>query len=333
IFNIPNPNSARGLNPGFAVGELVVISGSPDEVDFSNQKIYVIQRAPADLKPVAGIATVSEGNTVSHVQLLARNLGIPNAVVSPENLTSLIPYQGQQIFYAVSPGGTVIMKPLAEMNESERALIEAQKTERFKMTISTEKIDLSDRVLEMRQLRASDSGRLCGPKAANLGQLSSLFPDKVPPGLVIPFGIFYAHLQQQMPGLTITYWQFLKNIFAEAERDRASGMDEATIEKNTLASLEVLRGAIQKIELFPQFQSALERDFVRVLNSEMGKIGVFIRSDTNMEDLKEFTGAGLNLTVANIYEREKVYQAIRDVWASPFTERSYKWRQRYLNNP
>lgn len=333
IFDIPNPNSARGLNPGFAVGELVVISGSPDEVDFSNEKIYVIQRAPADLKPVAGIATVSEGNTVSHVQLLARNLGIPNAVVSPENLNSLASYQGQKIFYAVSPGGTVIMKPLAEMTGAERALIEAQKQERFKMTISTEKIDLSDRILEMQQLRASDSGRLCGPKAANLGQLSSLFPGKVPPGLVIPFGIFYTHLQQQMPGLTISYWQFLKNIFAEAEHDRAGGVDEETIEKNTLASLEVLRGAIQKIALFPQFQSALERDFVRVLNSEMGKIGVFIRSDTNMEDLKEFTGAGLNLTVPNIYEREKVYQAIRDVWASPFTERSYKWRQRYLNNP
>jgi phosphoenolpyruvate synthase/pyruvate phosphate dikinase len=65
----------------------------------------------------------------------------------------------------------------------------------------------------------------------------------------------------------------------------------------------------------------------------LGKVPVFVRSDTNMEDLKDFTGAGLNLTVFNVLEIEKIYQGIRDVWASPYSERSFKWRQRYLNNP
>lgn len=65
----------------------------------------------------------------------------------------------------------------------------------------------------------------------------------------------------------------------------------------------------------------------------MGEIPVFLRSDTNMEDLKEFTGAGLNLTLFNVLQREKIIQGIKDVWASPYSERSYKWRQRYLLNP
>jgi hypothetical protein len=52
-----------------------------------------------------------------------------------------------------------------------------------------------------------------------------------------------------------------------------------------------------------------------------------------MEDLKDFTGAGLNLTLFNVVETEKILQGIRDVWASPYTERSFKWRQRYLTNP
>ena len=30
---------------------------------------------------------------------------------------------------------------------------------------------------------------------------------------------------------------------------------------------------------------------------------------------------------------ESILQGIRDVWASPYTERSYKWRQLYLLNP
>ena len=32
-------------------------------------------------------------------------------------------------------------------------------------------------------------------------------------------------------------------------------------------------------------------------------------------------------------EKEKILQGIRDVWASPYTERSFKWRQKYLLTP
>jgi phosphoenolpyruvate synthase/pyruvate phosphate dikinase len=64
-----------------------------------------------------------------------------------------------------------------------------------------------------------------------------------------------------------------------------------------------------------------------------GEIPVFLRSDTNMEDLKDFTGAGLNLTIFNAVKKEAILQGIKDVWASPYTERSFRWRQRYLLNP
>src|SRR5690606_18675477 len=52
-----------------------------------------------------------------------------------------------------------------------------------------------------------------------------------------------------------------------------------------------------------------------------------------MEDLKNFTGAGLNLTIFNVADKEKIISGIKDVWASPYTERSFKWRQKYLLNP
>ena len=60
---------------------------------------------------------------------------------------------------------------------------------------------------------------------------------------------------------------------------------------------------------------------------------VVLRSDTNMEDLKEFTGAGLNLTLFNILSEKNIIEGIKRVWASPYTERSFKWRQKYLSNP
>jgi hypothetical protein len=44
------------------------------------------------------------------VQLLARNLGIPNAVLSDENMQQLKKMAGEEVFYSVSPAGNVIMK-------------------------------------------------------------------------------------------------------------------------------------------------------------------------------------------------------------------------------
>jgi len=81
------------------------------------------------------------------------------------------------------------------------------------------------------------------------------------------------------------------------------------------------------------FMEKLEKGFMEILGANLGEIPVFIRSDTNMEDLKDFTGAGLNLTVFNVVDKEKFLQGIRDVWASPYSERSYRWRQKFLLNP
>ena len=64
-----------------------------------------------------------------------------------------------------------------------------------------------------------------------------------------------------------------------------------------------------------------------------GTYGVFVRSDTNVEDLPGFTGAGLNLTVANVVRFDEVLEALRAVWASPFTERAFGWRQDLMDQP
>lgn len=334
VMNIPNQSHMRGLNPGFAYGELNVISGSPDEVEVSQNKIYVFERPPADLKPVAGIATVTEGNLVSHVQLLARNLGIPNAVISNTNLNDLKAYSGRMVFYAVSNNGTVIMKPESEMNEEEKALFAVRQRNEDKIRVPVENIRLDQTsILNLRDIKSEDSGIISGPKAANLGQLKRMFPDNVVEGLVIPFGIFRQHMDQQMPEKNYTYWEYLNSFFEKAEEMRNDGYPESEIDAYLLRELETLREAIKKITFLPSFMSELNNEFRDVLGSEMGGLPVFIRSDTNMEDLKDFTGAGLNLTVFNVAEREKIIQGIRDVWASPYSERSFRWRQKFLTNP
>ena len=61
--------------------------------------------------------------------------------------------------------------------------------------------------------------------------------------------------------------------------------------------------------------------------------GVYVRSDTNVEDLPGFTGAGLNLTVFNVVGFDNVVKAISAVWASPYEPRAWAWRQSHMKGP
>ncbi|MCP4664946.1 MAG: phosphoenolpyruvate synthase, partial [Deltaproteobacteria bacterium] len=61
--------------------------------------------------------------------------------------------------------------------------------------------------------------------------------------------------------------------------------------------------------------------------------GVFVRSDTNVEDMPNFSGAGLNLTIFNLTAFKDVLEGIKRVWASPFTYRSFSWRQSVISDP
>ncbi len=334
VLKISNQSSIHGLNPGFTVGELVVVSGSPEKIDLSPDKIYVFNHPPSDLKPVAGIATVTEGNTVSHIQLLARNLGIPNAVVSEANMEAMEKFSGKKVFYAVSKKGTVIMKLAEEMDQEENKLFEKKQRSEEKITVPVSRIELHNpHILNLNTIDATNSGKTCGPKAANLGQLKKMFPDNVVEGLVVPFSVFRQHMNQPIPGQNTNYWAMMIGIFDAGECLRCSGVSDAEVETFILKRLDTLRSFIKEMPFLPSFKFEMEQQFQSVFGQPLGKVPVFVRSDTNMEDLKDFTGAGLNLTVFNVVDPEKIYQGIRDVWASPYSERSFRWRQRYLNNP
>ena len=334
VMSITNQGAIRGLNPGYAFGKLVVVNGNPDKVEVNTNNIYIFQKPPADLKPVAGIMTVSEGNLVSHVQLLARNLGIPNAALSNENLKSLEKYTDKNVFYAVSNKGNVILKLENEMTAEEKKLFDKKERTKNMIEVPTDKLKLDvSKIINMRDVKATDSGILCGPKAANLGELKNLFPNKVVEGIIIPFGIFKSHMNKEMPNKNKSYWEFLNATFTKAKELKSNNTSDEAVEKFLINSLSELHAAILNINLDESFTDDLKDNFKNVFGDKLGNVPVFLRSDTNMEDLKEFTGAGLNLTLFNILKEEKIIQGIKQVWASAYTERSFKWRQQYLLNP
>lgn len=334
IMGKKNQSGVIGLNPGLAKGKLVVIPKITSDMEIRNDHIYAFDRPPADLKPVAGILNVKEGNPVSHVQLLARNLGIPNGLISSSILNDLKKYDGKEVVYAVSPKGTINLKLAEDMTSEEQKLFAKKQRSNQRIKISTDQLILHpDSILDMSRIGSEVSGKWSGPKAANLGQLKQLFPEHVVEGVVIPFGVFKDHMCQQIPGKDHDYWFELTKIFDEEYQMYIDGKSRSEVEKVTLGKLKKLQDLIVEMPLKKEFVRNLESNFRSVLGKEIGKIPVFLRSDTNMEDLPEFTGAGLNLTLFNVVDREQILKGIKRVWASPYTERSYQWRQQYLLNP
>jgi hypothetical protein len=325
LFGRKVGSGLRALNPGLTRGQLV----APEKAEgpsggFGREGIYLLPESTAELPRVNGILTRGEGSSLSHVQLLARNLGIPNVVVGNEHVPTVTKHDGDQVVLAVSPQGVV---QLSENSAKwDKVFGEEKAGGELVIKPDLEKLDLAASMIPLTRLRAKDSGRLSGPKGANLGELKHHFGDAVPDGFVITFGVFRMLLEQPIrPGGPKT-WDWMRQ-----EYPRLAKLSGAEQEREVAKFLKTLRDWIAKTDPGPGFRQGLKMGLDRL--GPDGTFGVFVRSDTNVEDLPGFTGAGLNLTVFNIVGYENVLAAVKDVWASPFEERSFGWRQNNMQQP
>jgi hypothetical protein len=320
----------NALNPGLARGFLRAAPDMKRVEDFRPDGIYVLPETVADLPPLAGILTAGAGNPLSHVQLLARNLGIPNVSVDESLLPDLRRNDGRRIVLAVSPAGLV---EIAEDGPRWDGVFGADKKadENIMFEPDLKKLDLTKRdFVSIEQLRAADSGRIVGPKAAKLGELKSHFPDRVAPGVGIPFGLYRATvLDRPYRNSGRTVYEWMVESFRKLESMPAGSREaEAYGEKLRAEIYDIVRNTDPGPKFREGLKAAMAKEFGPGFNG-----GVFVRSDTNVEDLPGFTGAGLNLTLFNIAGFDNIVKAISEVWASPYTPRAWAWRQSHMKGP
>jgi len=325
LFGRPTGAGLRPLNPGLRRGTLLE---APDTAGaFREDGIYLMPSTTPDLPPVAGILTLGEGSSLSHVQLLARNLGIPNVVVDDRLLPALRDHLGERVVLAATPGGRVVLA--ADGPRWDAVFDTERQTTETTIHPELDKLDLGTTALiDLHALRTTDAGRRVGPKAANLGELAHHYPEAVSPGLVIPFGAFRELLDRPIEPGGPTVFDWMRDEYARLE----AITDAAQRDRETREMLARLREWIATTDPGPGFRERLRRGLAETFGSAATP-GVFVRSDTNVEDLPGFTGAGLNRTVANVVGFETIVDAIRTVWASPFTERAHAWRQARMNRP
>ena len=191
------------------------------------------------------------------------------------------------------------------------------------------KLDLNAaRLRQPRQAaRAPIPGRTVGPKAAKLGELKSRFPERVAPA--------------SASRSACTARRCSTSPTRAGRRPSTSGWSKRFRQLEALpagspeaaASSEALRaeiyGIVRNIDPGPAFRERLRAAMAREFGADF-KGGVFIRSDTNVEDLPGFTGAGLNLTLFNVVGFDNIVKGIAEVWASPYTARAWAWRQSHM---
>jgi hypothetical protein len=313
--------AALALNPGLARGPLrFVPAEDPGSAqDLKPEDIAVLERTVSTLPPVAGIMTLAEGSPLSHVQLLARNLGVPNASIDPALADRLRSLEGADVVLAVGTEGSVVVEQASHLPAT---TLRAAEAPRESTLVDAPEPDLTrSAAIPLSRLHRRLSGKVVGPKAANLGELARLFPGRVSAAIAVPFGFFDAHTRGGLDAPRAR----LDGAFA---RYRAGQLDEAGLARE----LDAIRRRIAGLSLRPLRRLHLER-LMKQLFGPPGTYGVFVRSDTNVEDLPGFTGAGLNRTVPHVVRHASILRAIPEVWSSMLTPRSMGWRRSILKFP
>ena len=303
--DIAKETEYQALNLANGLGRIHIISKLDDHVEIGFNEILVLDEVPIQLPPVAGIITSKPSTPLSHINLLAKGWGIPNAYI--KNARELLKqYDGWWVSFETKRDSYTIKRAdLDQLREYQRRL--AQRLDVMKPRYNLEE----KRLLGLAQQRAASTIAF-GGKSANLGEvMNARLPGiVVPNGFTIPFYYYDQFLKQNK----------LDDAIYEMLNDQKFVHDPA-YRRERLAGM---RERIQEGRFDPELRL---RVLQKVAREFPGK-GLFVRSSSNSEDLPNFSGAGLYTTVPNVRGEEATINAIKTVWASLWNFEAYEARER-----
>ncbi|HKZ02706.1 MAG TPA: PEP/pyruvate-binding domain-containing protein [Pyrinomonadaceae bacterium] len=295
----------QALNIAKGIGRIHIIPKLDERVEIGSNEILVLDEVPLQLPPVAGVITTKPSTPLSHINLLAKGWGIPNAYIknAPELFKQ---YDGWWVTFETKRDGYSIKR--ADINQ----LREYQRRQAQRPDLLKAAYDLSERRLLPLAQQSAKSWIAFGGKSANLGELIKARL----PGIAIP------------NGFTIPFAHYDEFIRANKIDDAIFGLlNDQRFVHDPVYRREQLGGLRKRIQE-GQFDSTLRTQILRrVAQAFFGK-GLFVRSSSNSEDLRNFSGAGLYTTVPNVRGDEALIEAIKTVWASLWNFEGYEARER-----
>ena len=303
--DIAKEQEYQALNVAKGLGRIHIIPKLDDHVEIGSNEILVLDEVPVQLPPVAGIITSQPSTPLSHINLLAKGWGIPNAYI--KNAKELFKqYDTRWVTFE-----TLREKYTVKLANNDQ-LRNYVRREKERADLVKPRSDLSEkRLLPLAQQRARASIAY-GGKSANLGEvLNAKLPGIiVPNGFTLPFYYYDEFINRN--GLDET----ISELF-----DDQKFIHDPVYRRQRLVELR------QKIE-GAEFDPDLRRMVLQKVAREYSGKGLFVRSSSNSEDLPNFSGAGLYTTVPNVRGEQQLIDAIKKVWASLWNFEAYEARER-----
>ena len=294
----------QALNTGIAFGWLRLASGSAID-HLGPGDITIFRSIPNEIGRLAGVITESPQTPLSHVNLRARQDGVPNAYLrDASNIDAIFSLIDKPVRLEVKPSGLVVTEASASDVTTWLDTLGPSETTILKGDLVT------NRVRSLDALGQTDFVAY-GAKAANLGELGKIIPEHaMTKGFAIPFAWFHEAMRES--GLD----QWIAGQLADTrmtERDwRNATLKEI---RRRVKRVEVPRARIDELEHWrSQFPAGQP---------------LRCRSSANSEDLISFNGAGLYESYTHRPDEGELVNSIRQVWASMWTARAYEEREFY----
>ncbi|MCA1633186.1 MAG: PEP/pyruvate-binding domain-containing protein [Acidobacteria bacterium] len=303
--DITREQEYQALNLAKGLGRLHVVEKLDETVEIGFNEILVLNEVPISLPPVAGVIISKPSTPLSHINLLVKGWGVPNAYI--KNAHELLKqYDGWWVSFETLPDKYVIKRAdVKQLDEYQKRLAVHKDT-------MTPRVNLSaTRLADLREQRARMSDAY-GAKSANLGEVmrARLRGITVPNGFTIPIHFYNRFIKENN----------LEEPIFEMMNDQRFVHDPPYRRER----LTQMRARLQAGTLNEKLREELRRK----VRAEYAGKGLFVRSSSNVEDLPNFSGAGLYDTVANVKEEEKLFEAVKTVWASLWNFQAYEARER-----
>lgn len=302
---IASEQAYEPLNLASGIGRIHIIEKLDEHVEIGSNEIVVLNEVPIQLPPVAGIILAQPSTPLSHINLLVKGWGVPNAYI--KNAHQLLKeFDGWWVSFETRRDTYVIKRAdLGQVKEYQQRMASRPDLIKPRSDLTVTRIAL------LSQQRARDVIAY-GGKSANLGEMmrARLPGIIVPSGFTVPF--FY-------------YDQFIsENNLDESIHEMMNDqkfVHDPVYRRRRLADL---RERIQNGALNDQ----LRGEVLRLVHTQFSGKGLFARSSSNSEDLPNFSGAGIHSSVPNVKGDHQLIEAIKTVWASLWNFEAYEARER-----
>src|SRR5688572_3823074 len=146
--DIAKEQEYQALNIAKGIGRIHVISKLDEHVEIGFNEILVLDEVPIQLPPVAGVITSKPSTPLSHINLLAKGWGVPNAYIKNAH-TLLKQYDGWWVEFETKRDAYSIKR--ADVNQ----LREYERRLKQRLDVMRPRFDLAEtRLLSLAQQRA-----------------------------------------------------------------------------------------------------------------------------------------------------------------------------------